>query len=520
MRRTFDKIRKRIPGSHDVDDLGGYANMTSISEDGHASGGFVTPYRLHYPNPTEFDVRRHHRASSAQDQWQRRATIYNSKDLPQLPPEANIEAYRNLPFPNEIFYLVIDRYLFDDVVTLLRLAKAIPLFLHQCWTHAFRTVPVSIREREINRKKLTSNVDLFLQLITSTPRVQLYVRGLDISDYGRNTYKPLLGPTSAQDINTLAMLLVQTKRMPNLRSFKIRCWVHWSNFSKQLQSSFITLLESPSLEEVSLVNLALPVNLLALAPRLRNVDFQSGGVGPPVIYPGISVAPAKRIHTLKVRDRNKFGQAMSTLGFVDTRTPPFNLYYLVNLEICLPGNQLNTVQTGLSHCTSLESLKIFVGTAGGLPSSLDLGCLRRLKSLTLSADVTSILESEHRFFWLTTTLTTLPKDVKPPVLHDLTILIRIDSLQRGKEFEWDAIDKLFPKPKPPPRHGQPEADMWDALKAVNIIWCTGRQKDLQEDLNQDFVECLPVAMPLLTERNILNVRTTYSDASYNFWTFS
>lgn len=120
--------------------------------------------------------------------------------------------------------------------------------------------------------------------------------------------------------------------------------------------------------------------------------------------------------------------------------------------------------------------------------------------------MTSIVESERRFQWLIDALATLPGE---PVLEDLTILIRIDTLARGRHCDWNSLDEIFQ-----------DSDKWQALQRVSIIWCTARREDVRQELNQDFINDLPALLPHLSAREVARVLTTYSDAEYNFWTFS
>ncbi|EAU90338.2 hypothetical protein CC1G_09020 [Coprinopsis cinerea okayama7 len=571
MRRTLDNIRKRL----------------SVRRTGGEN-----PHQL--PQLTPFNLDPQTRFQGIVDtviqenRRQRMASIEDSDNAipgPKFTPEELGETIPaapplngTLPLPNELFYLIIETHLFDDTISLLRLSRALPIFQHQCWTQAFSNVPISIRERGSRKKKLTSNVDLFLQLVTHSPRILSYIRGLDIKDCGRHSYRHSLDATSGQDLTTLALLLVLGQRMPRLRSFKIRCSIHWANLPDQLQAAFITLFQNSTIEEVVLCDLALPVNLLGTIPRLKSVDIQTGGVGLPLLHPAAILGPRKKIESLRIRDRNPFGHAASTvgLGSMEWRARPFSLSHLKRLEICLPGNRLSTIQHGLSLCTSLESLKVFVGTAGGLPQSIDLQSLSLLKHLTLSADVSSAVVYEHRFHWLITALTSLSRSVHQ-ALEDLTILMRIDTLLRSRECDWELLDNVFsidnkdgsnvenkPKvfdadrPNPeeegtdsgtqnPVAHGlrgtnirlKPRVEgedrlarveesddeiapgKWSSLRTVNIIWCTSRREDLREDLNQDFVNELPMLMPNLAERRVVvKAQTTYSDAMYNFWTFT
>ncbi|KAH6916159.1 hypothetical protein BKA70DRAFT_480322 [Coprinopsis sp. MPI-PUGE-AT-0042] len=414
----------------------------------------------------------------------------------------------DLPLPSEVFD-IIARQLSGETVALLRLARALPAIRHYCWEGAFKLVRVAIREREGRKAKLTSNVDLFLQLITNDPEILFYIGGFDVQDCGRYNYNPDLNPTTLQDFTTLAMLLVQSQRMPNLRTFKIQSARSWAVFPKHLKAAFVTLLQSPSLQEVWLADLGLPINLVALAANLRAVDIQTGGASMSIVHPLVPLTPRKEIHMLKIRDRNPYGQAVQTLGLVDPRkgprAGPFSLPYLKHLDICLPGNRLELIQAGISQCVSLEVLKIFAGTAGGLPTPLSLNSSPSLKSLTLSADITSLVESERRFQWLIDALGSLPDE---PVLQDLTIVIRTDTLARGRQCDWNSLDEVFE-----------DSDKWQKLQRVSIIWCTARAEDVRQELNQDFINDLPALLPHLSGREVVRVLTTYSDAEYNFWTF-
>ncbi|KAJ2934803.1 hypothetical protein H1R20_g2203, partial [Candolleomyces eurysporus] len=405
-------------------------------------------------------------------------------------------------------YLIIENYIARDVKTLLNLGRAVPDLRHHCWIHAFGSVKVVIRQREIDRKNDKSNVDLFLQLISRTPEILPYVRELDIQDRGRNVWHPqALASTSQEDLTTLSLLLVKSQQM-KLRSFRITSTLVWSNLPIPLREAFFAMFSSPTLSDIALSGILLPVNLLALIRNLRVVDFQTGGVGPPTYHPSVASSTPKLVDALKIRDRNPFSNPMSVLGFSDHSFKPFSLLHLTYLEICLPGKHLSTVQEGLRVCRNLERFKVFVGTAGGLPHPLTLGSLVSLKSLTLSADITNILDSAIRFDWVIDALESIRSD---SLLEDLTILIRTPSLELGKQCEWALLDVLF-------QSG--ESAKWSRLQLLKIIWCTARSQDIQENRNKDFVQLLPSFMPHLHERGILKMQTTYSDTQYNFWTFT
>jgi hypothetical protein len=141
-----------------------------------------------------------------------------------------------------------------------------------------------------------------------------------------------------------------------------------------------------------------------------------------------------------------------------------------------------------------------------VPTRLYLTSSPTLKSLLISADVTSAVESEGRFQWLIDALASLPEE---PVLEDLTILIRIDTLARGRHCDWNSLDEIFE-----------DQDKWKILQRVSIIWCTARREDVRQELNQDFINDLPALVPHLSAREVVRVLTTYSDAEYNFWTFN
>jgi len=271
------------------------------------------------------------------------------------------------PLPVEIMFLIIDKYLTDDVKALLNLAKAVCDLRHHCWTQAFRSVKVYIRQRESDRKKDTSNVDLFLQLITKTPEMLPYIQEIDIRDRGRMVWQQKgLTSTSQEDLTTLSLLLVKAAhKMPNIHSFRITSSLTWPNLPIHVKEAFFALFSAPSLSEIALCGILLPVNLLGLIKNLKVVDFQTGGAGPPIFHHLTASVKPKHVDALKIRDRNPFSNPMALVGFSESSFKPFSLAHLYHLEICLPGKHLATVQEGLRVCKSLEVFKVFVGTAGG-----------------------------------------------------------------------------------------------------------------------------------------------------------
>lgn len=473
--------------------------------------------------------------------YRARTALYETealnKALPELPqdytPSRGATApLVSLPLPTELMYLTIDNFLHQDVPTLLRLAKAVPTLRHHCWTHAFRSVKIHIRQREIARKKHTSNVDLFLQLLSRIPDIYPYVGELDIQDRGQRVWEQQgLTSSSQEDITTLSLLLVQTRRMTKLRSFRITTSLVWTSLPLHLKEAFFAMFTScASLSEIALSGILLPVNLLALVKNLQVVDFQTGGVSPPIHHPSVASAPAKEVATMKIRDRNPFSNPMSLLGFKNHSFKTFSLAHLTQLEICLPGKHLEAVQEGLNVCMSLEVFKVFVGTAGGLPCILALDCLPRLRSLTLSADITNIIDRFARFEWVVKLLESIPST---SAVEDVNLLIRTPSLDTGKQCDWELLDALF-IPVPPPELKFPAVKLrlterdydlaarlhWPSLRSFEVVWCTAQSQDIHGDMNSDFLMHLPIFLPNLYERGVMKMQTTYSDSQYNFWTYT
>lgn len=282
--------------------------------------------------------------------------------IPPAPPSS--------PLPLELMYLIIDSHLSHDPKALLNLASAVPDLRHRCWTHAFHSAKIIIRQREIERKKVTSNIDLFLQLLDRIPAIYGYVRELDIQDRGRLVWaQQSLASSSQEDMTTLSLLLVQTKRMSRLKSFRITTTITWSTLPIHVKEAFFAMFTSSTLSEIALSGILLPVNFLTLIKGLRTVDFQTGGVGPSVFHPSLVNHLPKKVETLKIRDRNPFSNPMSVLGFSSCSHKPFSLAHIKHLEICLPGRQLSSIQEGLQRCQKLELFKVFVGTAGGRKST-------------------------------------------------------------------------------------------------------------------------------------------------------
>ncbi|KAF6753010.1 hypothetical protein DFP72DRAFT_1046838 [Ephemerocybe angulata] len=456
------------------------------------------------------------------------STFDTSKPLPKIRHESLPGPTTTpFPFPTELMFLLIDNYLSQELQTLLNLGRALPALRHQCWTHAFRSVKIFIRQREIERKMTSSNVDLFLQLLSRTPEIYPYICELDVEDRGRLVWhhRGLLS-SSQEDLTTLSLLLVQTQRMTKLKSFRITSSIVWTNLPIHVKEAFFAMFNSPTLSEISLSGILLPVNLLALVKNLQVVDFQTGGVGPPKFHQSVAYARPKQVDALKIRDRNPFSNPMSVLGFSDHSFKPFSLAHLKSLEICLPGKSLETVQDGLKLCQSLEVFKIFVGTAGGLPHPLILDCLPSLKSLTLAADITNILDSAIRFDWVVNLLESIPATSS---LQEVILLIRTPSLEQGKQCEWGVLDALFEPPSKPKLLNTPVRDdlteeephaQWPSLGLFKIVWCTARSQDVHENRNEDFLAHLPIFMPHLDKRGVLKMQTTYSDTQYNFWTYT
>ena len=175
-----------------------------------------------------------------------------------------------------------------------------------------------------------------------------------------------------------------------------------------------------------------------------------------------------------------------------------------------------------------------------VPHPLNLACLPLLKSLTLAADITNILDSAIRFDWVINILESIPSTSR---LGDITMLIRTPSLQQGEQCDWTLFDSLFdpsrdtekkdenvlkpPKPhpiklaRPIPKleYAKPRTH-WPHMKLLKVVWCTARSQDLQENQNSRFVEKIPTLMPHIHQRGIVKMHTTYSDSHYNFWTFT
>lgn len=377
MRKFIQKVKRRTSGAfHSVDVRRDYAepgeawqiarsNSSPLLAD-YSREAYLSSYQ-EVPMIMDWQLPSHDDAIAGMDTSISRAPISDTTPPVTGPGSINdLPISPRFPLPLELLFLIIEGYISQDLQDLLNLGRAAPDLRHHCWTHAFRSVKVIIRQREIERKKETSNVDLFLQLLGRIPTIYDYVQELDIQDRGRMVWGQQVLPSSSQeDLTTLSLLLVQTKRMSKLKSFRITTSLTWSNLPLCVKESFFAMFTSSTLAEVALSGILLPVNFLALIRTLKTVDFQTGGVGPSLFHPSLVNQRPKQVDTLKIRDRNPFSNPMSVLGFSDYSHKPFSLVHLRHLEICLPGKRLSSVHEGLRQCHNLEIFKVFVGTAGG-----------------------------------------------------------------------------------------------------------------------------------------------------------
>jgi len=275
-----------------------------------------------------------------------------------------------IPLPPDIIYYIVEEHVKSNfLLTIKALSLTCRSLVPYCRTHLFRKITIGYPPK-LPRRCPYPPAEKFSKLIDEAPDILNYISELHIIHIGERNTNILDKRPITREESSLCHIL--TRNMQKLSSLYLIHNGDWAFLCPAVREAFHAVFQLPTLVNVSLENVRLPVNLLGLFRNAKKLEFCVSPSAPMASLQQFVSGHLAEPETLCIRNEN--GYDMKNVFHAEAA---ISFACLRSLEFEGSARAISQLQGFFNSCThTLTSLNICIrsSTTGAFTLIYRTGC--------------------------------------------------------------------------------------------------------------------------------------------------
>jgi hypothetical protein len=267
-----------------------------------------------------------------------------------------------IPLPPDIIYYIVEEHVESNfLLTIKALSLTCRSLVPYCRTHLFRKITIGYPPK-LPRRCPYPPAEQFSKLIDEAPDILNYISELHIIHIGeRNTHILDERPITREESSLCRIL---THNMQKLSSLYLIHNGDWALLCPAVREAFHAVFQLPTLVNISLENVKLPVNLLGLFRNAKKLEFCVSPSAPMASLRQFVSGHLAEPETLCIRNENGFNiknffHAEAAISFACLRSLEFEGSARVISQLQSFFNSCANILTSLSICLRSSTMGAF-----------------------------------------------------------------------------------------------------------------------------------------------------------------